>query len=81
MSEKTRCDERSDISNKGKRRIVFLPEKLRILLRRYAGKQKKTAGAVFTTRMGKPLEIYTLERVLRNTGKFGGGGRRPSKKI
>lgn len=37
---------RAEISNKGKRR----------LLRSYARKQKKTAGAVFTTRTGKPLD-------------------------
>lgn len=32
---------RAEISNKGKRRLVFLPEKLRRLLRSYARKQKK----------------------------------------
>lgn len=56
---------RADISNKGKRRIVFLPEKLRILLRRYAGKQKKTAGAVFTTRTGKPLDRSNIWRDMK----------------
>ena len=32
---------RAEISNKGKRRLVFLPEKLRRLLRSYARKQKR----------------------------------------
>ena len=31
--------------------------------------------------VSKPLDIYTLERVLRNTGKFGGGKTPISKKI
>ena len=35
---------RVEISSKGKRRMVFLPDKLRQLLRNYVRKQKKTAG-------------------------------------
>ena len=35
---------RAEVSNKGKRRIVFLPEKLRRLLRSFAKAQKITAG-------------------------------------
>ena len=43
---------RTEICNKGKRRLVFLPQKLRVLLKRYLRRQKKTAGAVLTTRTG-----------------------------
>ena len=56
---------RADISNKGKRRIVFLPEKLRRLLRKYAGRQNKTAGAVFTTRTGRPLDRSNIWRDMK----------------
>ena len=56
---------RTEISNKGKRRIVFLPEKLRRLLRNYARKQKKTAGAVFTTRTGRPLDRSNIWRDMK----------------
>ena len=56
---------RTEISNKGKRRLVFLPEKLRKLLRSYARKQKKTAGAVFTTRTGKPLDRSNIWRDMK----------------
>ena len=56
---------RAEISNKGKRRLVFLPEKLRRLLRSYARKQKKTAGAVFTTRTGKPLDRSNIWRDMK----------------
>ena len=56
---------RTEISNKGKRRLVFLPEKLRKLLRSYARKQKKTTGAVFTTRTGKPLDRSNIWRDMK----------------
>lgn len=56
---------RTEIANKGKRRLVFLPEKLRKLLRSYARKQKKTAGAVFTTRTGKPLDRSNIWRDMK----------------
>ena len=56
---------RTEISNKGKRRLVFLPEKLRKLLRSYARKQKKTAGVVFTTRTGRPLDRSNIWRDMK----------------
>ncbi len=56
---------RTEISNKGKRRIVFLPEGLRKLLRKYIRNQKKTAGAVFTTRTGKPLDRSNIWRDMK----------------
>ena len=56
---------RTEISNQGNRRLVFLPEKLRKLLRSYARKQKKTAGAVFTTRTGKPLDRSNIWRDMK----------------
>lgn len=56
---------RAEIENKGKRRLVFLPEKLRRLLKAYLRKQKKTAGAVFTTRTGKPLDRSNIWRDMK----------------
>ena len=56
---------RAEISNKGKLRIVFLPEGLRKLLRRYIRNQKKTAGAVFTTRTGRPLDRSNIWRDMK----------------
>lgn len=56
---------RAEISNKGKRRIVFLPEKLRNMLRFYTKKQKITAGAVFVTRSGKPLNRCNIWREMK----------------
>ena len=45
---------RAEVVNKGKRRAVFLPEKLRRLLKGYLRAQKITAGAVFLSRRGEP---------------------------
>ena len=56
---------RAEIANKGKRRVVFLPEQLRKVLKKYIQKQKKTAGAVFTTRTGKPLDRSNIWRDMK----------------
>lgn len=56
---------RAEIINKGKRRLVFLPEKLRRLLKAYIRKQKKTAGAVFTTRTGRSLDRSNIWRDMK----------------
>lgn len=56
---------RAEISNKGKLRIVFLSEGLRKLLRKYIRNQKKTAGAVFTTRTGRPLDRSNIWRDMK----------------
>lgn len=62
--EAVQCD-RAEISNKGKRRIVFLPGKLRRLLTAYLRKQGKTSGPVFTTRSGKPLDRSNIWRDMK----------------
>lgn len=56
---------RAQIFNKGKRRPVFLPEKLRRLLKKYLQKQKITAGAVFITRSGKPIDRSNIWRDMK----------------
>ena len=56
---------RAEISNKGKRRIVFLPNGLRKLLTVYLHKQDKTSGAVFTTRTGRPLDRSNIWREMK----------------
>lgn len=62
---------RAEIINKGKRRTVFLPQKLRCLLREYLRTQKITAGteavsqAVFVTRTGRPLNRSNIWRDMK----------------
>ena len=47
---------RAEVTNKGKTRTVFLPGKLQKVLLKYAKEQKITAGTIFVTRGGKPLD-------------------------
>lgn len=56
---------RTEVSCKGKRRIIFLPERLRHLLNTYIGKHKKTNGAVFTTKKGKPIDRSNIWRDMK----------------
>ena len=56
---------RAEVANKGKRRAVFLPDRLRKLLRNYLQKQKITAGAVFVSRNGKPLDRSNIWRDMK----------------
>lgn len=56
---------RADVDNKGKRRTVFLPDKLRSLLLKYAGQQKRTAGPLFVTRTGRPLDRSNIWRDMK----------------
>ena len=56
---------RAEVCNKGKRRTVFLPDRLRRLLKTYLKKQKITAGAVFVTRTGRPLDRSNIWRAMK----------------
>lgn len=56
---------KAEINNKGKRRIIFLSEKLRHLLQKYLKKQKRAAGAVFITKTGKPLDRSNIWRDMK----------------
>lgn len=47
---------RVEITNKGKRRTIFLPSSLCRVLTAYLKKHRKQKGIVFTTRTGKPLD-------------------------
>lgn len=56
---------RAEIANKGKRRIVFLPDKLRRLLKKYLQKQKREGGPVFVTKTGKPFDRSNIWREMK----------------
>lgn len=56
---------RAEIDNKGKRRVIFLPQKLQRLLKKYLQKQKITAGAVFITKSGNPLDRTNIWREMK----------------
>lgn len=63
---------KTEISNKGKLRIVFLPESLRKLLKKYIRNQKMNAGPVFITRTGKPLDRSNIWRDMKKLCKCAG---------
>lgn len=56
---------RAEIVNKGKRRVVFLPAKLRRLLNGYLKQQKRAAGPVFVTKTGRPLDRSNIWRDMK----------------
>lgn len=56
---------RAEINNKGKRRMLFLPQKLRCMLKKYLRKQKRTAGPVFVTKTEKPLDRSNIWREMK----------------
>ena len=64
-AEAVQCG-RAEVSNKGKRRTVFLPDRLRRLLKAYLKKQKITAGAVFVSKHGKPLDRSNIWRDMKS---------------
>lgn len=57
---------RAEVNNKGKRRIVFLPEKLCSLLKKYLRKNSRASGAVFVTKTGKPLDRSNIWREMKH---------------
>lgn len=56
---------RAVVNCKGKTRIVFIPDKLRRALSAYIKKQKRTAGAVFLTKAGRPLNRSNIWRDMK----------------
>lgn len=56
---------RAEVSNKGKRRMVFLPGKLCSMLKRYLKHHGITTGPVFVTRSGTPLNRSNIWRDMK----------------
>ncbi|MFR9271473.1 MAG: tyrosine-type recombinase/integrase [Clostridia bacterium] len=63
-AEAVRCGH-AQVACKGKRRIVFLPERLRQILKNYLKAQKRTVGAVFVTKTGKPIDRSNIWRDMK----------------
>lgn len=57
---------RAEIICKGKFRVIFIPEKLCVILRNYVKKQNVTVGTVFVTRGGKPIDRSNIWRDMKN---------------
>ena len=62
----------AQVDCKGKRRTVFLPEKLRRVLKSYLKTQKRTAGPVFVTKTGKSIDRSNIWRNMKALCKSAG---------
>ena len=56
---------RAEVNGKGKRRTVFLPQKLCQLLSKYLKRQRRTTGPVFVTKNGRPLNRSNIWRDMK----------------
>ena len=63
---------RAEVSCKGKRRIVFLPKKLRALLKNYIKEENKITGPVFTSKSGRPLNRSNIWREMKGLCRYAG---------
>ena len=57
------------INNKGKMRKVFLPDKLCVMLKKYAKENNITSGSIFVTRNKKPLDRSNIWKMLKSLCK------------
>ena len=55
----------ASINCKGKMRVVILPEKLCVALRRYAKERKITSGSIFVSKNRKPLDRSNIWKLLK----------------
>ena len=62
----------AEISCKGKRRIVFLPNDLCLMLKGYASTQNIKSGSVFVTKNGKPLDRSNIWSDMKKLCKYAG---------
>ena len=58
--------EQSDISLKGKMRVVIIPKSLCRMLLSYAKRQKITSGPVFVTKKGTPLDRSNIWKLMKD---------------
>lgn len=56
---------RTEVSCKGKTRVIFIPDKLRAILMKYILKKNITSGTIFVTRGGKPVDRSNIWRDMK----------------
>jgi integrase len=62
----------AQITNKGKTRTIFIPKKLKPLLRNYAAGRGIESGCVFVTKTGKPLDRSNIWAEMKKLCKAAG---------
>ena len=65
-------DGRAEIYNKGKCRVVLLPEELTRLLKKYCKKAGIVAGSVFISRRGNPVDRSNVSKKMKQLGREAG---------
>lgn len=55
----------ANINCKGKMRVVILPDKLCVALKKYAKEQNTTTGAIFVSKNGRPLDRSNIWKMLK----------------
>lgn len=63
---------RAEIYNKGKSRVVLLPEELTRLLKKYCRKTGIRAGSVFVTKYGNPVDRSNVSKKMKQLGREAG---------
>ncbi len=62
----------AEIYNKGKSRLVLIPNKLERLLRKYCRKAGIESGSIFITRYGNPMDRSNINKRMKQLGKAAG---------
>ena len=66
-----KCQKRDcTVWNKGKYRLVVLPEKLCVKLEKYIVDRKLQSGMVFVTRNGKPVDRSNIWREMKKLAEL-----------
>lgn len=60
------------IANKGKTRIIFLPQPLIRILKKYCNDQKILKGAIFVTKTGRPISRSSIWKKMKRLCKSAG---------
>ncbi len=60
---------REIVSCKGKKRSIFLPKDLRILLKNFCKKEKIKEGIIFRTKSGKPIDRSNIWKMMKGLCK------------
>jgi len=63
---------RTEVSNKGKHRLIFLPVKLRRSLSHYIKENQEDKGPIFVTKSGKPIDRTNIWRSMKELCKSAG---------
>lgn len=63
---------RAEIYNKGKSRVVLLPQELTTLLKKYCRKEKILTGSIFITKYGNPVDRSNVSKRMKKLGREAG---------